>query len=184
MEDNVVHEAERRTPGLPLRQGPGPAAPAAARGGAGERPLRARSGTSGVAPAWSAEPIESLIRVGAFAWTGLHERELLWQLGYVLPASGRADAAAAATGRGDAEADGDEQRRADRHRLPPHGHRRTRPDDGPGRGGLTKASRPATASTIWNRVLPGQRRRPRRGATGAGDGKGLRLSHPWRTTTV
>jgi error-prone DNA polymerase len=25
--------------------------------------------------------IESLIRVGAFAWTGLHERELLWQLG-------------------------------------------------------------------------------------------------------
>jgi error-prone DNA polymerase len=27
------------------------------------------------------KPIESLIRVGAFAWTGLHERELLWQLG-------------------------------------------------------------------------------------------------------
>jgi error-prone DNA polymerase len=27
------------------------------------------------------EPIENLIRVGAFAWTGLHERELLWQLG-------------------------------------------------------------------------------------------------------
>jgi error-prone DNA polymerase len=27
------------------------------------------------------EAIESLIRVGAFAWTGLHERELLWQLG-------------------------------------------------------------------------------------------------------
>jgi error-prone DNA polymerase len=25
--------------------------------------------------------IESLIQVGAFAWTGLHERELLWQLG-------------------------------------------------------------------------------------------------------
>ena len=25
--------------------------------------------------------IESLISVGAFAWTGLHERELLWQLG-------------------------------------------------------------------------------------------------------
>jgi error-prone DNA polymerase len=25
--------------------------------------------------------IESLIRVGAFAWTGLHERELIWQLG-------------------------------------------------------------------------------------------------------
>ena len=25
--------------------------------------------------------IESLVRVGAFAWTGLHERELLWQLG-------------------------------------------------------------------------------------------------------
>src|SRR5690606_8198981 len=27
------------------------------------------------------EAIESLIRDGAFAWTGLHERELLWQLG-------------------------------------------------------------------------------------------------------
>jgi error-prone DNA polymerase len=27
------------------------------------------------------EPIESLIRAGAFAWTGLHERELIWQLG-------------------------------------------------------------------------------------------------------
>ena len=27
------------------------------------------------------EAIENLIRVGAFAWTGLHERELLWQLG-------------------------------------------------------------------------------------------------------
>jgi DNA polymerase III alpha subunit len=27
------------------------------------------------------EQIESLIRVGAFAWTGLHERQLLWQLG-------------------------------------------------------------------------------------------------------
>lgn len=27
------------------------------------------------------EPIERLIEVGAFAWTGLHERELLWQLG-------------------------------------------------------------------------------------------------------
>jgi DNA polymerase III alpha subunit len=27
------------------------------------------------------EPIENLIRAGAFAWTGLHERELLWQLG-------------------------------------------------------------------------------------------------------
>ena len=27
------------------------------------------------------EPIETLIRLGAFAWTGLHERELLWQLG-------------------------------------------------------------------------------------------------------
>jgi error-prone DNA polymerase len=25
--------------------------------------------------------IESLIRIGAFAWTGLHERELIWQLG-------------------------------------------------------------------------------------------------------
>ena len=29
----------------------------------------------------SREPIERLIRLGAFAWTGLHERELLWQLG-------------------------------------------------------------------------------------------------------
>jgi error-prone DNA polymerase len=27
------------------------------------------------------EAIENLIRVGAFGWTGLHERELLWQLG-------------------------------------------------------------------------------------------------------
>ena len=27
------------------------------------------------------QPIETLIRLGAFAWTGLHERELLWQLG-------------------------------------------------------------------------------------------------------
>lgn len=27
------------------------------------------------------EPIENLIRLGAFAWSGLHERELLWQLG-------------------------------------------------------------------------------------------------------
>ncbi|MEX2160256.1 MAG: DNA polymerase III subunit alpha [Dehalococcoidia bacterium] len=27
------------------------------------------------------EPIERLVRLGAFAWTGLHERELLWQLG-------------------------------------------------------------------------------------------------------
>ena len=27
------------------------------------------------------EPIENLIRLGAFAWTGLHERALLWQLG-------------------------------------------------------------------------------------------------------
>ena len=27
------------------------------------------------------EPIERLIHLGAFAWTGLHERELLWQLG-------------------------------------------------------------------------------------------------------
>lgn len=27
------------------------------------------------------EPIERLIRLGAFGWTGLHERELLWQLG-------------------------------------------------------------------------------------------------------
>jgi error-prone DNA polymerase len=29
----------------------------------------------------SREGIENLIRVGAFEWTGLHERELLWQLG-------------------------------------------------------------------------------------------------------
>jgi error-prone DNA polymerase len=29
----------------------------------------------------SQEAIENLIQVGAFAWTGLHERELLWQLG-------------------------------------------------------------------------------------------------------
>jgi error-prone DNA polymerase len=29
----------------------------------------------------SREAIENLIQVGAFAWTGLHERELLWQLG-------------------------------------------------------------------------------------------------------
>ncbi len=29
----------------------------------------------------SREAIENLIRVGAFAWTGLHERSLLWQLG-------------------------------------------------------------------------------------------------------
>ena len=29
----------------------------------------------------SREATENLIRVGAFAWTGLHERELLWQLG-------------------------------------------------------------------------------------------------------
>ncbi|HEX5367853.1 MAG TPA: DNA polymerase III subunit alpha, partial [Dehalococcoidia bacterium] len=29
----------------------------------------------------SREAIENLARVGAFAWTGLHERELLWQLG-------------------------------------------------------------------------------------------------------
>jgi error-prone DNA polymerase len=27
------------------------------------------------------KPIENLVRLGAFAWTGLHERELLWQLG-------------------------------------------------------------------------------------------------------
>ena len=27
------------------------------------------------------EPIEHLVRLGAFAWTGLHERELLWQIG-------------------------------------------------------------------------------------------------------
>lgn len=27
------------------------------------------------------EPIERLIRLGAFAWTGLHERQLIWQLG-------------------------------------------------------------------------------------------------------
>ena len=27
------------------------------------------------------EAIENLIRIGAFGWTGLHERELLWQLG-------------------------------------------------------------------------------------------------------
>jgi len=27
------------------------------------------------------EPVEHLIRLGAFRWTGLHERELLWQLG-------------------------------------------------------------------------------------------------------
>src|SRR5690606_33166383 len=27
------------------------------------------------------EAIENLIRIGAFAWTGLHERELIWQLG-------------------------------------------------------------------------------------------------------
>ena len=27
------------------------------------------------------EPIERLIHLGAFAWTGLHERDLLWQLG-------------------------------------------------------------------------------------------------------
>jgi error-prone DNA polymerase len=27
------------------------------------------------------EPIEHLVRLGAFAWTGLHERALLWQLG-------------------------------------------------------------------------------------------------------
>ncbi|HWC29472.1 MAG TPA: DNA polymerase III subunit alpha [Dehalococcoidia bacterium] len=29
----------------------------------------------------SREAIENLISIGAFAWTGLHERELLWQLG-------------------------------------------------------------------------------------------------------
>ncbi len=29
----------------------------------------------------SREAIENLIQVGAFAWTGMHERELLWQLG-------------------------------------------------------------------------------------------------------
>jgi error-prone DNA polymerase len=29
----------------------------------------------------SREATENLIQVGAFAWTGLHERELLWQLG-------------------------------------------------------------------------------------------------------
>jgi len=36
------------------------------------------------------EPIEHLIRLGAFAWTGLHERELLWQLGlFYQPLSGQ-----------------------------------------------------------------------------------------------
>lgn len=35
------------------------------------------------------EAIESLIRVGAFAWTGLHERELLWQLGAFYQPLGR-----------------------------------------------------------------------------------------------
>jgi error-prone DNA polymerase len=34
------------------------------------------------------EATENLIRIGAFAWTGLHERELLWQLGlFYLPLS-------------------------------------------------------------------------------------------------
>ena len=36
------------------------------------------------------EPIERLIRLGAFAWTGLHERQLLWQLGlFYRPLSGQ-----------------------------------------------------------------------------------------------
>jgi error-prone DNA polymerase len=36
------------------------------------------------------EQIEHLIRLGAFAWTGLHERELLWQLGlFYQPLSGQ-----------------------------------------------------------------------------------------------
>jgi DNA polymerase III alpha subunit len=36
------------------------------------------------------EPIEHLIRLGAFAWTGLHERELVWQLGlFYQPLSGQ-----------------------------------------------------------------------------------------------
>jgi len=36
------------------------------------------------------EPIERLIRLGAFAWTGLHERELIWQLGlFYKPLSGQ-----------------------------------------------------------------------------------------------
>jgi error-prone DNA polymerase len=36
------------------------------------------------------EPIEHLVRLGAFAWTGLHERELLWQLGlFYQPLSGQ-----------------------------------------------------------------------------------------------
>jgi error-prone DNA polymerase len=36
------------------------------------------------------EPIERLIRLGAFAWTGLHERQLLWQLGlFYKPLSGQ-----------------------------------------------------------------------------------------------
>ena len=36
------------------------------------------------------EPIEHLIRLGAFAWTGLHERALLWQLGlFYQPLSGQ-----------------------------------------------------------------------------------------------
>ncbi|MEX2245408.1 MAG: error-prone DNA polymerase [Dehalococcoidia bacterium] len=35
------------------------------------------------------EPIERLIRLGAFGWTGLHERELLWQLGLFYRPLGR-----------------------------------------------------------------------------------------------
>jgi error-prone DNA polymerase len=36
------------------------------------------------------EPIEHIIRLGGFAWTGLHERELLWQLGlFYQPLSGQ-----------------------------------------------------------------------------------------------
>jgi error-prone DNA polymerase len=35
------------------------------------------------------EAIENLINIGAFAWTGLHERELLWQLGTFYQPLGR-----------------------------------------------------------------------------------------------
>jgi len=35
------------------------------------------------------EPIEHLIRLGGFAWTGLHERDLLWQLGLFYQPLGR-----------------------------------------------------------------------------------------------
>ena len=125
------------------------------------------------------EPIEHLIRLGAFAWTGLHERELLWQLGLFYQPLGAPAAARAAVRRRPRRAARDDGRRA--HRRPTCAHRgrdrRARAHHGPGADSLHEGITPSHIVDEHGGRREGDRRGLRRGAPGAGDGEGLRLPH-------